>query len=69
VICDKPWIGFTDFAVPGLEPLEFFPPYDPSSAISDPGSEEDWDALSVRSMASGTASPVSDEMDPPRERR
>ena len=36
----------------GLEPLSFLPPYDPESALSEPGSEEDWDALSVRTEES-----------------
>ena len=66
-ICDVPWIGFTDFGVPGLEPLGFLPPYDPDSALSEPGSEEDWDNLSARTVESSTASPGSGEMDPPRE--
>ena len=66
-VCDEPWIGFTDFGVPGLEPLSFLPPYDPESALSEPGSEEDWDALSARTGESSTASPGSGEMDPPRE--
>ena len=66
-ICDVPWIGFTDFGVPGLEPLGFLPPYDPDSALSEPGSEEDWDDLSARTVESSTASPGSGEMDPPRE--
>ena len=67
-VCDTPWIGYTDFAAPGLEPLGFLPPYDPSSALSEPGSEEDWDILSQRSLESSTGSPRSDETDPPMER-
>ena len=66
-ICDVPWIGFTDFGVPGLEPLGFLPPYDPDSALSEPESEEDWDAFSARTEVSSTASPGSGEMDPPKE--
>ena len=40
-ICDEPWVGFTDFALPGGEPLEFLPPFDPHSMLSEPGSDDE----------------------------
>ena len=39
-ICDEPWVGFTDFALPAVEPLEFLPPFDPHSMLSEPGSDD-----------------------------
>ena len=40
-VCDEPWVGFTDFALPGGEPLEFLPPFDPHSMLSEPGSDDE----------------------------
>ena len=40
MVCDEPWVGFTDFAFPRSEPLDFFPPTNPETLPSGPHSEE-----------------------------
>ena len=66
-VCDDLWVGFTDFAVPGREPLEFMPPFDPHSGLSNPPMDDEEAEEAEDAGVSSTASPDSQEIDPPEE--
>lgn len=69
-VCDEPWIGFTDFALPGTEALELFPPMDPASLLSGPPSEdeeEEDDRSPSVSSGGSTRSQSSNEGEAPQE--
>ena len=66
-VCDDLWVGFTDFALPGREPLEFMPPFDPSSGLSNPPTDDEEDDGPEEAGVSSTASPDSQEIDAPEE--